>query len=79
MRCIDGKERDHLDIFVKPHPYKDWLTSHYQKINNNILGSYVKGDARYLSDAELNKENRLRLIFLKMTVVEYAIEIKHIK
>ncbi|MEC8678332.1 MAG: hypothetical protein VXX85_05725 [Candidatus Margulisiibacteriota bacterium] len=81
MKCIlDGKERDYLDIFVKPHPYEDWLTTYYQKVNNNILGSYVKGDARYLSDAELNKRQSFTsYIFEDDSSGEYAIEIEAYK
>jgi hypothetical protein len=65
-----------VKITNKPEGFGQWLVSNYKEVEDNIKGAFIKGDARYLSDAEINKQEKFSSHTLVDKSDEYAIEIE---
>lgn len=65
-----------VTVATKPEGYAEWLVDHYREVDDNVRGAFVKGDARYLSDEEMNRQERFSSHVLEDADGEYALEIE---
>jgi hypothetical protein len=65
-----------LKLAWKLAEFEDWLVNDYAEVDDKIVGSFVKGDARYLSDAEMARQEKFSSYILQDKSGEYAIEIE---
>lgn len=65
-----------ITITSKPNGLEEWLVNDYREVDDNIKGAFVKGDARYLSDEEINRQERFTSHLLEDTDGEFALEIE---
>jgi hypothetical protein len=65
-----------IGIITKPLGFESWLTDNYRVVDNNIIGSFVKGDARYLSSEEINRQEHFTSYILENSDNEYGLEIE---
>lgn len=65
-----------ISITSKPDDFTQWLVNSYQEVDDNIKGSFVKGDARYLSDEELRRQEKFSAYILEDQDGEYALEVE---
>jgi hypothetical protein len=65
-----------VTIKVKPVGLEEWLTEKYTESDDNIKGSFVKGDARYLSNEDVNRRENFSSYTLVDKSDKYALEIE---
>jgi len=65
-----------ITIQSKPEGLEEWLVEKYIETDDNVKGAFVKGDARYLSNEEVNKREKFSSHTLVDKSDEYALEIE---
>ncbi len=65
-----------LKLAWKLAGFEDWLVNDYAEVDDNVIGAFVKGDARYLSDAEMNRQEKFTSHVLEDKSGEFCIEIE---
>ncbi len=65
-----------VTIGSQPTGLRDWLVSEYKEVEDSIKGSFLRGDARYLSDEEMTKQERFSSHTLIDSTDDHAIEIE---
>lgn len=75
-KIINGGTGTKLVLENIPSDFSDWTVSRYKKVDHNIKGSFVKGDARYLSDEELRKNENFVSHILEDKRGEYGLEVE---
>ncbi len=65
-----------VTIATKPEGYKEWLVDHYRETDDHVRGAFVKGDVRYLTEEEINKQERFSSHVLEDADGEYALEVE---
>lgn len=73
---LDGDVGTALSIGTPLDNLDDWMTQNYRKSEHNIRGSFVKGDARYLSDEAIEKREWFTSHSFDDNSEFYAIEIE---
>jgi hypothetical protein len=64
-----------VTIATKPEDFEEWLVNTYRKVDSHVKGAFVKGDARYLSNEEINRQERFTSHVLEDAEGEYALEV----
>jgi hypothetical protein len=59
-----------------PQGFEEWLVNNYREVDDDVKGAFVKGDARYLSDEDLQRQEHFTSYILEDDEGEYAIEIE---
>ncbi len=65
-----------VTVANKPEGFDEWLVSDYKEVEDGVKGAFIKGDARYLSNAEINQQEKFSSHTLVDKSDEYAIEIE---
>ncbi|TAE33807.1 MAG: hypothetical protein EAY65_03795 [Alphaproteobacteria bacterium] len=65
-----------LAIAHKPLGLESWMADSYTEVDDNVLGSFIKGDARYLSEEEVNRQEKFASHILEDRSYDYALEIE---
>lgn len=65
-----------VEITQKPEGFETWLVNKYEEVDDNVKGAFVKGDARYLSDEELNRQERFTSHIIEDKEGEFALELE---
>jgi hypothetical protein len=65
-----------IPILKKPSGLETWLVDSYRKVDDNVKGAFVKGDVRYLSVEDINRQEKFTSHILEDSSEEYAIEIE---
>jgi hypothetical protein len=65
-----------ISIQSKPEELETWLADSYREVDDNVKGAFVKGDARYLSVEDINRQEKFTSHILEDPTEEYAIEIE---
>lgn len=65
-----------LAIQQKLEGLDDWLSQSYKKVDHNIKGAFIKGDARYLNDEEASRQEKFSSHTLEDASGEYALELE---
>ena len=65
-----------IPILKKPNGMETWLVDFYKKIDDSVKGAFVKGDARYLSAEDINRQEKFTSHILEDSTQEYALEIE---
>lgn len=65
-----------VNISAKPDGFKEWLVDSYVEVDDNVRGAFVKGDARYLSAEDINRQEKFTSHVLEDSTEDYAIEIE---
>jgi hypothetical protein len=65
-----------ISVVKKPSGMEAWLVDSYKEVDDNIMGAFVRGDARYLSAEEMQRQEKFTSHILEDTTEEYAIEIE---
>lgn len=68
-----------VTVTNKPAGFDEWLVSDYTETEDNIKGSFIKGDARFISDEEIGMQDKFSSHTLVDKSDEYAIEIEFYK
>jgi hypothetical protein len=66
----------HLTIAHTPAEVEGWLAPKYRKVDDAVRGAFVKGDARYLSEADFQRQEKFTSYILEDESEEYALEIE---
>ncbi len=64
-----------VNIKDKPEGLDEWLVSKYRKVDDSVKGAYLKGDARFLTDDELKRQERFSSHVLEDLKGGHAIEV----
>jgi hypothetical protein len=75
-RIINRGTGVHVPILKKPSGLEAWLVDSYREVDDSVKGSFVKGDARYLSVEDMNRQEKFTSYVLEDPTEEYAIEIE---
>lgn len=65
-----------VTIVSKPGGFEHWLVDRYTKVDDGVKGAFVKGDARYLCDEVLARQERFSSHILEDSSGEYALEVE---
>lgn len=65
-----------ITIPAKPEGFTEWLSNSYQKVDDSVKGSFVKGDARYLSNEAMSRREHFTAYVLEDDESEYALEVE---
>ncbi len=65
-----------LKLAWKLAGFEDWLVNNYAEVDDKVVGSFVKGDARYLSDEEMLRQEKFESYILEDKSGEFSIEIE---
>jgi hypothetical protein len=65
-----------VTVATKPEGFEEWLVDNYREVDDNVRGAFVKGDARYLSNEEINRQERFSSHVLEDADGEYALEVE---
>lgn len=65
-----------VTIANTPSGYRQWVTSEYKEVEDSVSGSFVKGDARYLSDEQISKREYFTSHTLVDSSDEFALELE---
>lgn len=68
-----------LSIKSKLSGFDDWLSTHYKCVDSNVKGSYLRGDARDLSDEQIARREYFNSHIFEDSNGDYAIEIEAYK
>lgn len=63
-------------LHTKPEGYTGWLADIYKETDDRVKGAFVKGDARYLTDKELKKQEKFTAHILTDESDEKALELE---
>lgn len=63
-------------IVSQPHTFNEWFADSYREVDDNVKGAFVKGDARTLSEEELNRREPFTSHILEDESGEFALEIE---
>ncbi len=61
---------------TKPKNLEEWLVDSYKEVEDGIKGSFLKGDARYLSNQEISQQDSFISHTLESSDEEYALELE---
>jgi hypothetical protein len=76
MRILTKGTGANISILKKPSDMETWLADSYKKIDDSVKGAFVKGDARYLSAEDINRQEKFTSHILEDSTQEYALEIE---
>ena len=65
-----------VTLLSKPAGLEDWLKKNYRKSDDAVIGAFVKGDAREISEAEFNRQEKFTSCVLVSKNDEFALEIE---
>lgn len=66
-----------IDIAKTPEGFEEWMVDQYIEVQDAVMGAYMKGDARNMTDAELQKGvERFSSYILEDKTEEFALEIE---
>jgi len=65
-----------VKIASKLQGFEEWLVDSYTEVDDNVRGAFVKGDARYLSVGDINRQEKFTSHLLEDSTEDYAIEIE---
>lgn len=65
-----------VTVASKPDGYADWLTDEYKEVDDDVKGAFVKGDARFLSNEQLNQQERFSSYVLEDSEEKFALELE---
>ncbi len=65
-----------VKVASKPEGFEEWLVDSYVEVDDNVKGAFVKGDARYLSAEDVNRQEKFTSHILEDSSEDYAIEIE---
>lgn len=71
-----SKNRTKFSIKSKPSEFDHWLVGDYREVDSNVKGSFLKGDARYLSEEQMKLQEKFISFLAEDKEGEYAIEIE---
>lgn len=68
-----------VNISQKPSGFDQWLVRNYKEVDDSVEGSFIKGDARYLSDEQISKREHFLSHTLLSDDEEFALELEFYK
>jgi hypothetical protein len=63
-------------VGAKPEGFQAWLVEDYREVDDRVEGSFIKGDARYLSDQDVNRREHFTSHILEDSEGDFALEIE---
>jgi hypothetical protein len=72
----EGKPGQKISIATPPDDFSQWLSSGYIKSDSNIKGAFIKGDARFLSDAEISRREHFTSHTAEDSSEEFCLELE---
>jgi hypothetical protein len=65
-----------VPVLKKPSGLEAWLVDSYTEVDDSVRGAFVKGDARYLAEQDINRQEKFTSHILEDATEDYAIEIE---
>jgi len=65
-----------VTIATKPEGFESWLVNEYQEVDDQVRGAFVKGDARYLTEEQINRREQFTAHILEDVEGDYALELE---